>query len=64
MEKSSRVHRCRRCEKEQPETSLRYIRMRVIHVKGAGRYVRETTSTPTEIGPYCPACLPDELNPA
>ena len=25
--------------------------------------VRETTQTPTEIGPYCPSCLPNELDP-
>lgn len=64
METQPRIHRCRRCEKEQPESALRYIRMRTVRVNGVARWVRETTHTPTEIGPYCPSCLPGELDPA
>ena len=57
------IHRCRRCERDCAPGELRYIRLRVVRVEKGSRWVRETTQTPTEIGPYCPSCLPNELDP-
>jgi hypothetical protein len=54
------IVRCRRCQSVIPEGEARYIRMRVVN----RQWLREITKTPTEIGPFCAACIELEFNPA
>ncbi len=50
---------CRRCQSLLRGGEPRYIRMRVVN----RQWLREITKAPTEIGPFCAACIELEFSP-